>query len=68
MDIRLRRRSVSLIADLAESLQESTSNPKSSLFNNRYFLKSVVDLTASSDFDLQEKVGFFFMHEKTNFL
>ncbi|MCL7022105.1 hypothetical protein MKW94_030112 [Papaver nudicaule] len=55
IDIRLRRKSASLVADLAESLTESTSNPEHQFFSSRYFLKSVVHLVASSDFDLQEK-------------
>lgn len=55
IDIRLRKKSASLVADLAESLIESTSEPEPQYFSSRYFLKSVVSLVASADFDLQEK-------------
>ncbi|KAI3866595.1 hypothetical protein MKX03_023807 [Papaver bracteatum] len=55
IDIRLRKKSASLVADLAESLIESTGEPEPQYFNSRYFLKSVVSLVAPADFDLQEK-------------
>ncbi|OVA03066.1 Nucleotide exchange factor Fes1 [Macleaya cordata] len=55
MDIRLRKKSASLVADLADFQLQVTNKAEPPLFSNRYFLKSVVDLTASSDFDLQEK-------------
>ncbi|CAK7335986.1 unnamed protein product [Dovyalis caffra] len=49
-DIRLRKKAVSIVADLAEcQLVESP------FFRDRFFLKSVVDLTKSTDLDLQEK-------------
>ncbi|RZC60441.1 hypothetical protein C5167_022191 [Papaver somniferum] len=57
IDIRLRKKSASLVADLAESLIESTGEPGLQYFSSRYFLKSVVSLVASADFDLQEKVS-----------
>ncbi|KAI3977190.1 hypothetical protein MKX01_035920 [Papaver californicum] len=55
IDIRLRKKSASLVADLAESLIENTSEPEPQYFSSRDFLKSVVSLVASADFDLQEK-------------
>ncbi|WJZ81858.1 hypothetical protein VitviT2T_001674 [Vitis vinifera] len=55
IDIRLRRKTVFLVGDLAECQLESTHKAELPFFSNRHFLKSVVDLTASSDLDLQEK-------------
>ncbi|KAF6163759.1 hypothetical protein GIB67_012118 [Kingdonia uniflora] len=55
MDIRLRRKSAFLVADLAESQLENTDEAEPIFFSNKLFLKSVVDLTTSSDLDLQEK-------------
>ncbi|KAJ7010230.1 hsp70 nucleotide exchange factor FES1-like [Populus alba x Populus x berolinensis] len=54
-DIRLRRKAVSVVADLAEYQLENIVRAESPCFRNRFFLKSVVDLTASTDLDLQEK-------------
>lgn len=54
-DIRLRRKSVFLVGDLAEHHLENPERPELPFFNNRLFLKSVVDLTAPGDLDLQEK-------------
>lgn len=55
-DVRLRRKSVFLVADLAECQPESSTNrAELPFFSNRLFLKSVVDLMASNDLDLQEK-------------
>lgn len=45
-----------LVGDLAERQLESTHKAKLPFFSNRHLLKSVVDLIASSDLDLQEKV------------
>lgn len=56
MDIRLRRKAVFLVGDLAECQLENLDNAEMPFFSNQFFLKSVVDLTASSDLDLQEKV------------
>ncbi|CAH9132093.1 unnamed protein product [Cuscuta epithymum] len=55
LDKRLHRKSVSLVADLAESQWGSERKEKLHFFGNRYFLKSLVDLVVSSDLDLQEK-------------
>ncbi|KAJ8645871.1 hypothetical protein MRB53_007619 [Persea americana] len=56
VDVRLRRKSVFLVADLAECQPESSTNrAELPFFSNRLFLKSVVDLMASNDLDLQEK-------------
>ncbi|GAB4857889.1 hypothetical protein Ancab_015794 [Ancistrocladus abbreviatus] len=54
-DIRLRRKSVFLVGDLAECQLENAVAAELPFFSNRLFLKSVVDITASSDLDLQEK-------------
>lgn len=57
IDVRLRKKSVFLVADLAESQLETRNKVELPFFSNRFFLKSVVDLTASAnDLDLQEKV------------
>ena len=45
-----------LVGDLAECQLENTHKAVLPIFSNRHFLKSVVDLIASSDLDLQEKV------------
>ncbi|XVF14646.1 hypothetical protein REPUB_Repub09cG0079400 [Reevesia pubescens] len=55
VDVRLRRKAVFLVGDLAECQLENIDNAEIPFFSNRYFLKSVVDLIASSDLDLQEK-------------
>ncbi|KAJ6934002.1 hypothetical protein NC651_009149 [Populus alba x Populus x berolinensis] len=54
-DIRLHRKAVFLVADLVECQLENLARAESPFFRNRFFLKSVVDLTASTDLDLQEK-------------
>ncbi|KAG5521705.1 hypothetical protein RHGRI_034057 [Rhododendron griersonianum] len=54
-DITLRRKCVFLVADLAESQLETRNKVELPFFSNPLFLKSVVDLTASTDLDLQEK-------------
>ncbi|CDP19002.1 unnamed protein product [Coffea canephora] len=55
IDIRIQKKSVLLVADLAECQLENGSNPEPHFFHNRFFLRSVVDLLASVDLDLQEK-------------
>ncbi|XP_044507411.1 hsp70 nucleotide exchange factor FES1-like isoform X2 [Mangifera indica] len=55
IDIRLRRKAVFLVADLAECQLENVHKVEPPFFSNCLFLKSVVDLTASADLDLQEK-------------
>ncbi|XP_047310994.1 hsp70 nucleotide exchange factor FES1 [Impatiens glandulifera] len=55
IDIRLRRKSVFLVADLVESQIESENKVELPFFSNHSFLKSVVDLMSSNDLDLQEK-------------
>ena len=57
IDIRIQKKSVLLVADLAECQLENGSNPEPHFFHNRFFLRSVVDLLASVDLDLQEKVS-----------
>ncbi|KAF9686080.1 hypothetical protein SADUNF_Sadunf03G0121100 [Salix dunnii] len=54
-DIRLCRKAVFLVADLVECQLENIAIAESPVFRNRFFLKSIVDLTASTDLDLQEK-------------
>lgn len=58
IDIRLRRKAVFLLGDLAECQLENTDKNELPFFSNQVFLKSVVDLTSSADLDLQEKVLF----------
>ncbi|KAL6547410.1 hypothetical protein OROMI_023131 [Orobanche minor] len=55
IDIRLRRKSVFLLADLIECQLDSRSNTELPFFNDGSLIKSVVDLMASKDLDLQEK-------------
>lgn len=54
-DIRLRRKSLFLVADLVESQLGSSNKAELPFFSNQLFLKSVVDLIATPDLDLQEK-------------
>ncbi|KAL9230807.1 hypothetical protein vseg_006109 [Gypsophila vaccaria] len=54
-DIRLRRKCVFLVGDLAESQLEDGPKAKLPFFSDRVFLKAVVSLTSSDDLDLQEK-------------
>ncbi|KAL3511520.1 hypothetical protein ACH5RR_030921 [Cinchona calisaya] len=54
-DIRIQKKSVLLVADLAECQLENGNNPGPPFFSDRFFLRSVVDLLASVDLDLQEK-------------
>ncbi|WJX32872.1 hypothetical protein P8452_21149 [Trifolium repens] len=55
VDIKLRRKAVLLLTDLAEYQLENIDKDEPLFFNDQDLLKSVVDLTASSDLDLQEK-------------
>ncbi|KAJ4840153.1 hypothetical protein Tsubulata_000235, partial [Turnera subulata] len=54
-DIRLRRKAVFLVSDLAGSQLENVERTEPPFFSSRLLLKSLVDLTAISDLDLQEK-------------
>jgi len=56
IDIKLRRKAVLLLTDLADYQLENVNKDEPPFFNNQDLLKSVVDLTASTDLDLQEKV------------
>jgi hsp70-interacting protein len=47
---------VFLVGDLTECQLENVDKAEPPFFSNRFFLKSVVDLMASGDLDLQEKV------------
>lgn len=47
---------MSLVGDLTECQLENLDKAELPFFSNRFFLKSVVDLMASDDLDLQEKV------------
>lgn len=62
IDIRLQKKAVLLVADLAEYQQESAGSAKLAAVSDRLFLKAVVDLISSNDFDLQEKVFFYLVH------
>lgn len=55
IDIRLRRKAVFLVGDLAERQLEALNEDELPFFSNKLFLKAVVDLMASTDLDLQEK-------------
>ncbi|GAU51228.1 hypothetical protein TSUD_136250, partial [Trifolium subterraneum] len=55
IDIKLRRKAVLLLTDLAEYQLENVDKDEPPFFNDQDLLKSVVDLTASTDLDLQEK-------------
>ncbi|OMO95852.1 Armadillo-like helical [Corchorus olitorius] len=57
MDIRLQRKAVYLVGDLAESQLENIDEAEMPFFSDYSFLKSVVNLTASTDLDLQEKAA-----------
>ncbi|WCJ38938.1 ARM repeat superfamily protein [Euphorbia peplus] len=54
-DIRLQRKAISLIADLAQYQLEDAERADHFSFSNPVLLKSIVDLTAATDIDLQEK-------------
>lgn len=57
LDIKLRRKAVFLVGDLAEfQLQNTDQKAELPIFSDRLFLKSVVDLILVLDLDLQEKV------------
>ncbi|XP_014517152.1 hsp70 nucleotide exchange factor FES1 [Vigna radiata var. radiata] len=55
VDIKLRRKAVLLLADLAGFQLENADQDELPFFNDMNLLKSVVDLTASTDLDIQEK-------------
>ncbi|KAI3720485.1 hypothetical protein L6452_21403 [Arctium lappa] len=55
-DVRLHRRSVSLVADLAEYQLEYSSKPELPFFSNCALVRPVIDLTILDDLDLLEKV------------
>ncbi|VVB05409.1 unnamed protein product [Arabis nemorensis] len=55
LDIKLRRKAVFLVGDLAECQLQNTEKAELPIFNDRLFLKSVVDLIVVLDLDLQEK-------------
>ncbi|CAH8385250.1 unnamed protein product [Eruca vesicaria subsp. sativa] len=55
LDIKLRRKAVFLVGDLAEFQLQNTEKAELPIFSDRLFLKSVVDLILVLDLDLQEK-------------
>lgn len=55
LDIRLHKKSLFLIADLAECQLENENTAEVSFFSNQLLLKAMVDSMSSSDLDLQEK-------------
>ncbi|KAI4343469.1 hypothetical protein L6164_010813 [Bauhinia variegata] len=55
IDIRLQRKALLLLTDLAECQLENVDKAEQPFFSNQNLLKSVVDLTASIDLDLKEK-------------
>lgn len=56
LDIKLRRKAVFLVGDLAEVQLQNAEKSELPIFSDRSFLKSVVDLILVLDLDLQEKV------------
>lgn len=54
-DIRLRKKSVFLVGDLAKCYLETRDRAEVRLFSSHIVLKSLVDLMTSTDLDLQEK-------------
>ncbi|XP_048318692.2 uncharacterized protein LOC107431822 isoform X1 [Ziziphus jujuba] len=56
IDIRLQKKAVFLVGDLAGFQLITVHKDEIPFLSNRFFLKSVVDLTASSDLELKEKV------------
>ncbi|KAG9137191.1 hypothetical protein Leryth_012020 [Lithospermum erythrorhizon] len=55
IDIRLKKKSLFLVADLAESQLENTDKLQLPFLADQLFLKLVVDVLAATDLDLQEK-------------
>ncbi|KAE8646749.1 nucleotide exchange factor SIL1 [Cucumis sativus] len=55
MDIRLQKKAVFLVSDLAVTQLEKPDEAERPFFGDRLFLKSVVNLIHSTDIDLQEK-------------
>ena len=56
-DIRLQRKCVLLVGDLAECQLENIDKAELPFFSDRDLLKAIVDLTLLDDLDLQEKVA-----------
>lgn len=56
LDIRLRKKSLILIADLAVSQMENENAAEFSVFKNQLLLKAIVHSMESTDIDLGEKV------------
>lgn len=54
-DIRIRRKCVFLIGDLAEAQLENADKAELPFFRDHAFLKAIVNLMTSDDLDLQEK-------------
>ncbi|GAA0151026.1 hypothetical protein LIER_09835 [Lithospermum erythrorhizon] len=55
IDIRLKKKSLFLVADLAESQLENTDKLQLPFLADQLFLKLVVDVLVATDLDLQEK-------------
>lgn len=55
IDIRLQKKAIFLVADLAEYQLGVRNTQEPRFFSNPFLLKSLVDLLASMDLDLQEK-------------
>lgn len=55
-DVRLHRRSVALVGDLAEYQLEYSSKSELPFLSNCALVRPVIDLTTTDDLDLQEKV------------
>lgn len=57
-DIRLRRKCVFLVGDLAQCQLENADKAEIPFLNDHVFMKTIVDSTLSDDLDLQEKVRY----------
>ena len=55
IDVRLQKKAVFLVTDLAD-FQLNSGNPQLPFLSDRLFLKSIVDMLSNFDLDLHEKV------------
>ncbi|KAJ1290380.1 hypothetical protein BS78_02G238600 [Paspalum vaginatum] len=55
VDVRLQKKAVFLVTDLAD-FQLNSGNPQLPFLSDRLFLKSIIDMLSRFDLDLQEKV------------
>lgn len=55
IDVRLQKKAVFLVTDLAD-FQLNSGNPQLPFLSDRLFLKSIIDMLSRFDLDLHEKV------------